>query len=109
MTSYRRTRNSAYGRHTRPQHSRRFLLNQPVPDDDARLISIARRYARCDRQLRPIYCDNQGKLTYDTEDIAIEAAEALEQAGGTPRYAYACPHGAHFHLASERGSRGQAS
>lgn len=62
------------------------------------LQSIARRYARCDRQHRPIHCHNQGKLIYDSKEIAKSTGQALQRVHGSPQYVYPCPASGHFHL-----------
>lgn len=79
------------------------------PDDyvSMQAQSIARRYARKDRCQRPLHCGRQGKLMYDTEEIARSTGKALARVRGIPYTTYPCPGSQHFHLTSE-GNRGQA-
>ena len=60
--------------------------------------SIARRYARCDRQQRPLYCHTQQKLMYDSKEIAKSTGEALQRLRAIPYFVYPCPHSSHWHL-----------
>jgi len=60
--------------------------------------SVARRSARKDRAGRPLHCHAQLKLMYDTEEIALAAAAALQQVTGLQYTAYGCRHGNHQHL-----------
>jgi len=70
------------------------------PDDliSMQAQSIARRYARTDRQSRPLHCQTQGKLMYDSKEIAKSTGEALQRLRAVPYFVYPCPHSVHWHL-----------
>jgi hypothetical protein len=72
------------------------------PDDYVAMQaqSIARRYALKDRAQRPLHCYAQGKLMYDTEEIARSTGEALQRVRGQAYTTYPCRSGNHFHLTS---------
>jgi len=73
------------------------------------LQSIARRFARCDRQQRPIHCQTQGKLMYDSEEIATSTGQALQRIKGEQYYVYNCPHSNHWHLTTHGHGKAVAS
>lgn len=81
-------------------------VGQPDPVDHMRLQSVARRFARCDRQQRPIHCHLQGKLMYDSREIAKSTGQALQRLARQPYFLYRCPTGNHWHLTTN--STGEA-
>jgi hypothetical protein len=84
-------------------------IGNPDTVEAMQLQSIARRYARCDRQQRPIHCHTQGKLMYDSEEIAKSTGQALQRIKGETYYAYPCPNSTHFHLTTHGHGKAVAS
>jgi hypothetical protein len=72
------------------------------PDDFVAMQaqSIARRFARQDRVGHPLHCYAQGKLMYDSEEIAKSTGEALQRVRGQQYTPYPCRSGSHWHLTS---------
>jgi hypothetical protein len=85
---------------------RRLAMGSPKPDHSAALMSVARRFARCDRQLRPIHCEFAKKLIYDSDEIARSTGQQLARLAGRPHFLYRCkshdPRGGnHWHLTTQ--------
>lgn len=94
---------------------RAYALGRAAPDHSAALMSVARRFARTDRQLRPIHCEFARKLIYDTDEIARSVGQQLSRLAAKPHYLYPCgvrdPRlggKRHWHLTTDpKGPRGE--
>lgn len=86
------------GARTRGRQAKGTHVGTPDPLEHMQAQSIARRYARCDRQHRPLHCHTQQKLMYDTKEIAKSTGEALQRLRKVPYFVYECPHSRHWHL-----------
>lgn len=92
-------------------------LGRAAPDHSAALMSVARRFARVDRQHRPVHCEFARKLIYDTDEIARSTGQQLARLAARPHYLYPCGvrdprlggrH--HWHLTTQpNGPRGEAN
>lgn len=74
----------------RAEKLRRQQAGAAKPDHSAALMSVARRFARTDRHLRPIHCHFAKKLIYDTDEIAHSVGQALARLSGRPHFVYGC-------------------